>query len=438
MYLKLAFRNAKRSISNYLLYITTMTILVAIMMVSNCIAISGKIQGFQTASLPLLITLILTILAGYINSFMLKERAKEFANYLLLGMEKSKLSWMFMIEFLVIGLICFVMGSLIGSGIQILLRAFLNAQVQLSFLMRGLIQTYLYFCVVELFSTFRVKQNIDKLEIRELMIEKKRNQKPGSKRQVWLWGTLFVVSLSCLAGLLLGITFLPNDLNSVIISIISLPLLLVVFSFYKFLYQFWAVKRRMKCESLYQHNRLYMIAQMTTSASAVMSGMFCICLIFSAMSFVFGVLMFQPEVAIFNFESQQWMGFLQISLCIVFIVIYFSILSLQQIIELKQRANDVQLLHYIGKDSVQIKALIRKQILIKMSLPTVMCIVPLLIATPLVNSKLNTVLSAVMQNIVIKSVGCFFICLIILHLCYFFVVCVMCKPYVENSINSKS
>lgn len=92
MYLKLAFRNAKRSITNYLLYITTMIILVAIMTVSNGIAITGKAQGFQTVSLPLLITLILVILAGYINSFMLKERAKEFANYLLLGMERNNLS----------------------------------------------------------------------------------------------------------------------------------------------------------------------------------------------------------------------------------------------------------------------------------------------------------------------------------------------------------
>lgn len=181
-----------------------------------------------------------------------------------------------------------------------------------------------------------------------------------------------------------------------------------------------------------------LIAQMTT-ASAVMSGVFCICLIFSAMSFVFGTLMLQQEVSIFDVEIQRWMGFLQISLCIIFVVIYFSILSLQQIIEFKQRAKDVQLLHllhYIGKDSVQIKKLIRNQILTKFSLPTVMCAVPLLIAMPLVNNKLNTELPA-MQNIVLKSVGWFLICFLILYLCYFFVARAMCKKYVEDSINSK-
>lgn len=88
MYLKLSLRNAKRSIVDYLLYIVTMVILLSIMEVSNCIAIMGKIKaGFKTAALPILITIILVILVGYIDAFMLKQRAKEFANYILLGME---------------------------------------------------------------------------------------------------------------------------------------------------------------------------------------------------------------------------------------------------------------------------------------------------------------------------------------------------------------
>lgn len=93
MYLKLAFGNAKRSAFDYLLYIFTMIILVSIMCVSNCIAVSGQMQlGFGTASLPLLIVLIMVVLIAYINTFMMKQRAKEFATYSLLGMDKNKLS----------------------------------------------------------------------------------------------------------------------------------------------------------------------------------------------------------------------------------------------------------------------------------------------------------------------------------------------------------
>ncbi len=47
MYLKLSIRNAKRSFIDYLLYVVTMTVLLAIIEVSNCITIIGESAGFQ-------------------------------------------------------------------------------------------------------------------------------------------------------------------------------------------------------------------------------------------------------------------------------------------------------------------------------------------------------------------------------------------------------
>lgn len=445
MYLKLALRNAKRSIYDYFLYIMTMTILIAILAVSNCIAITGKMQaGFQTASLPLLITLILVILSGCINRFMFKQRAKEFANYLLLGMEKRKLLKMFFTEFLVVGLVCFTVGGLIGSGIfvvfhSIILYSFKGAEIQPFFFAKSLIQTFLYFCITEFLSIFRIKSNIDKLQIRELMIENKRSQKFESKRQVRLLGTLFVVSMLSLSGLLLGIAFLQDDMVVTIISIIVFPLILSVFVFYKWMYQFLGVLRKRQSESLYQKNRLYMLAQMTSEmkTSAVMNSVFCMCLIFSMTSFVCGVLMLQPGIKIFEKESQQWMGFLQISICIIFIVIYFSILSLQQMIQFKQEEKALQILLYIGKTREQIRAMVKMEVLIKLSMPIAMCIIPLPIAVPLLNYKLNKGLPIDMEDILIKSIGWFSVGFLILFICYLFVIWATTKKYVENAIHSK-
>lgn len=437
MYLKIALRNAKRSAGDYLLYIVTMTILIAIMGISNFIAIVGRVQaGFQTASLPFLITLVLVILASYINNFLLKQRAKEFASYFLLGMEKRKVSWMFLIEFFVIGLFCFAMGNVIGLGFYIMFRSFQGSG--LSFFSQSFIQTFLYFCIVEFLSTFHIKRKIDKLEIRELMIEKECNQKSRGKQRVWLWGILYIINFLCLTGMLFAIVILPENRIDMIISFIMLPLLFAIFTFYKWLYQFFAAKRDRQSESLYLRNRLYIIAQMTseTKTSTVMNSVFCICLIFSAMSFVFGVLMFQPAIETFSTQDKQWMGFLQISLSIVFIVIYFSILSLQQIIDLKRKAKDIQFLHYAGKNKEQLRVLIIRQIQIKLFLPTLMCIVPLLIAVPLLDNKLNMVLPVTMKHILIKSIFIFFLCFFALYLCYFFVVFITSRRYVENSIHT--
>lgn len=93
-------RNARRSFVNYLLYVAAMTVLLAIIEISNCIAIIGELAGFQVISLPLLIAVIQIVLVGYIDLFLLKQRAKEFASYLLLGMEKRRLTRLFLCGFL--------------------------------------------------------------------------------------------------------------------------------------------------------------------------------------------------------------------------------------------------------------------------------------------------------------------------------------------------
>ena len=236
MYFKLSIRNAKRSIVNYLLYITTMTILLSIMEVSNCIAIVGKQVGFQTISLPILITLLLVILVGYIDSFMLKQRAKEFANYLLLGMEKRKLSFMFLCEFLIIGIACFIAGVLIGFGIYAALCiAVLHKENEMNISLFGwsILQTFFYFCLVECLGAFRKKNIIDKLQIRELICEKDRNQKISNSNTYKKWGIVFIIDLVCLIGLLCAIVFLPKYIAFPILSIIAIPLLSSIFIFYK-------------------------------------------------------------------------------------------------------------------------------------------------------------------------------------------------------------
>ena len=54
MYLKLALRNTKRSMLDYLLYMASMVMLTSIIFLSNCIADTGDMQaGFQTMALPL-------------------------------------------------------------------------------------------------------------------------------------------------------------------------------------------------------------------------------------------------------------------------------------------------------------------------------------------------------------------------------------------------
>lgn len=443
MYLKLSIRNARRSMVDYLLYIITMIILLAIMEVSNCIAIIGKLQsGFQTASLPILISIILVILVGYIDSFMMKQRAKEFANYLLLGMEKKKLSFMFLCEFFIIGVVCFVIGVWIGLvAFMVLYSMVLPSREEISIVLFGwsLLQTFFYFCLIEGICCFRIKWNMDKLQIRELIYEKDHNQNMKNSRAYKGWGYVFLVNGICFIGILCGIVFLPEYVAYSMISIIAIPLLCLIFAFYKYILGYLYVIRQKHSPILYDKNHLFMVAQITAKlkTNAILSGVFCICLLFSTMSFLFGAIMFQSDIKIFDIEKQQWMGFLQISLCIIFIVIYFSVLSLHQIVELRREAKGIKVLYYIGKSENQITMLIKMQIAIKLLMPMFLTAFILLVSVPLINQKLNIVLPSAMHNVLFIFIGRYVLCFLGFYFCYFFVVYTISKQYLLHSVKHK-
>ncbi|MDE5931862.1 MAG: hypothetical protein K2H40_05185, partial [Lachnospiraceae bacterium] len=382
MYFKLSIRNAKRSFINYLLYIVTMVALLSVMEVSNCMTITGESAGFQAASFPLLITMIQIVLVGYSNTFMLKQRAKEFANYSLLGMKKKELTNLFLGELLLIGLFCFLAGTTIGFVLYRFLCfsvSFHLFQISGFLYAKSLLHTLFYFCIVEMISALSLKHLLHKLQIRELMHEKNRNQTVKNKAHYKNWGILFCISFLCLIGFVCGIVFLPEKNIVPLVSVMAIPLLLSIFAFYQWGLGFLYARRKKQAAALYQKDRLYLTAAITSNVktAAVTNAVFCMCFLFSAASFLTGLLMLQPGIRLFPADMQQWMGALQIGIYIVFTVIYFSILSLHQIIELRQNAQNIRILHYIGKNSRQIKKLVTQQIAIKLLFPLIMALLPL-------------------------------------------------------------
>ena len=286
MYLKLALRNTRHSIFDYLLYISSMVMLTSIIFLSNSIADWGDMQaGFQTMALPLLIVTIMAVLVNYINHFIIRQRAKEFATYMLLGMEKDKLSLVFLCELSVIGLVCFLPGVILGTGtFSICCHTLLQETGSYSIfriILKSTLQTFLYFCCVEILSIFFMKRKIYKLQIVQLMREKQRNQPLGAGKKSF-WGWMLMISFFGYLALLSGISFMPGEIMTVSVSLISLPMSVCVFSFYRWLYAFIASLRLSQADALYRGNWLYQIAEMTSGSKtgANVNTIFCICFIF--------------------------------------------------------------------------------------------------------------------------------------------------------------
>ena len=438
MYLKLSIRNARRSFINYLLYVVTMTVLLAVIEVSNCITIIGELAGFQVISLPLLIAAIQIVLVGYIDFFLLKQRAKEFASYLLLGMEKKRLTRLFLWEVLLIGFCCYIAGTTIGFSIYGFwyFREPLHGIKHCGFLyVKSVLYTFLFFCLIETVCSFRLKQRIGKLQIRELMYERNRSQGIKNIDSYKKWGIAFFLCFVCLIGCVCGIVFLPEVYIVYPVSVAAIPLLVSVFAFYKWVFGYLYAYRRRNPVQIYQKDRLYIAANITSNfkTAAAVNAVFCICLLFSGGSFVTGMLMLRPEFQLFDTTVRQWMGTSQISICIVLLVIYFSILSLQQIIEVRQNSKSNQIMCCMGKSNKQIEKLLNKQIAIKLLSPMIMDLLIILFCIPLLNRKMNLVLPVSLNNILLKLAGGFGACIVVFYIFYFGIICVMSKRYIITS-----
>ena len=436
MYLKLSIRNARRSFINYLLYVAAMTVLLAIIEVSNCITIIGELAGFQVISLPLLIAAIQIVLVGYIDLFLLKQRAKEFASYLLLGMEKKRLTRLFLCEVLLIGFFCYLTGATIGFSIYGFwhFREPLHGIKHYGFLYgKSMFYTFLFFCFIETVCSFRLRGRLDKLQIKELMYEKNRNQSEKNIGNHKKWGIIFFLCFACLIGCVCGIVFLPEVYIVYPVSVAAIPLFVSVFAFYKWVFGYLYAYRRTKSVRIYQKDRLYIVANATSNfkTAAMVNTVFCICFLFSGCSFVTGILMLQPEFRLFDTAMRQWMGTSQVSICIVFLVIYFSILSLQQIIEVRQNSKNNQIMRCMGKNSKQIARLVSQQIAIKLTAPMIMALMIILFCVPLLNKKMNLVLPAFLNNILLQLTGEFGACIAVFYICYFGIVNAMSKRYIS-------
>ena len=125
MYAKLVFRNAKRSVKDYLIYIVTMTICVTLFY--SFLSISSRYyqpdigseynftilsDGMKAAIC--VITLFLLFLIRFVNHYMLRRKQKEFAVQSIMGMEQKTIGRLFFAETFMMGILSIAIGIFLG------------------------------------------------------------------------------------------------------------------------------------------------------------------------------------------------------------------------------------------------------------------------------------------------------------------------------------
>lgn len=218
MLYKLSLANIKKSLKDYAIYFFTLILGVSIFYVFNSLdSQTAMIEASKnTASLikllievinylSVFIAFVLGFLIIYASRFLIKKRNKEFGIYLTLGMSKRKVSFVLLIETLLIGLISLAIGLIIGVFASQITSIFVAnlfdanmTKYTFIYSKSSLIKTIIYFSiiyfVVMIFNTLMVR----KCKLIDLLQANKKTEKIKLKNPT-LSIILFIISVLLLA-----------------------------------------------------------------------------------------------------------------------------------------------------------------------------------------------------------------------------------------------
>lgn len=296
MYVKVALKNARKAIGDYLIYITTVTssvsLFYAFMSLSSSeygLSVDESFDLFSFFAIlkysTIAITVAMVVLIAFVNNYMIKRRQREFANYILLGMNQNKVAFMFFIETLVMGFISIVigigLGSILAQGLTVIILETYKASMTLHWMLYKdtVLITFLFY--LSLFSVVGI-WNI--LKIKHLRLVNMLN---AHRKTEYNKGTSFPLSvLAIVLSIIATIVAFYLRKSHVLIAI-----LLGVFCFYGYFtgvtYIFVWVKDKVKRVS-YRNTNLFFLGDMIFKmrSNALTTASVTLCLYISFLLFV--------------------------------------------------------------------------------------------------------------------------------------------------------
>ena len=127
LYIKLAWGNLRRALKDFTVYFVTLMLSVSLFYSFNTLTNQAFFVGLSSSTshlvlrmaelitgLSIFLMIVIGILIVYANVFFMRRRVREFATYLLLGMKKSSLAFVILIENFIVGICALIVGLLVG------------------------------------------------------------------------------------------------------------------------------------------------------------------------------------------------------------------------------------------------------------------------------------------------------------------------------------
>lgn len=135
MLCKLAWGNVRRAGRDYLVYLLTLTLGVTVFYAFNTVSMQvdiagideeglAQVMGSMLGYLTYFLAGVMAFLMVYANNFIMKRRKKEFGLYQVLGMGRGRVATIMALETVIVSVVAFVAGIVLGVGLSQLMTLF--------------------------------------------------------------------------------------------------------------------------------------------------------------------------------------------------------------------------------------------------------------------------------------------------------------------------
>ena len=213
MLCKLAWGNVRRAGRDYLVYLLTLTLGVTVFYAFNTISMQvdiagideeglAQVMGSMLGDLTYFLAGVMAFLMVYANNFIMKRRKKEFGLYQVLGMGCGRVATIMALETVIVSVVAFVAGIVLGVGLSQLMTFFTAslfktqiANFHFFFSVHAFNLTLACMLVMFVLTLLLNLRAVRRTKLIELMGAERRNESTKT-RNPWIAIAIFVVGVA--------------------------------------------------------------------------------------------------------------------------------------------------------------------------------------------------------------------------------------------------